>query len=105
MSHEEIALPMDAELVSEIEAQADKYESLVWYARKNDELLAIPEVAAAAKLVTDSFPQEVEDLSDPDTGDWQHGFNSGALAAFRFVLFAHWGGLDEALETFPMLDT
>lgn len=100
MSHEEIALPMDAELANAIEAQADKYESLVWYARKTEELLARPEVAAAAKKVAEAYPEEVTKIDD-----FHHGFNSGALAAFRFVLFAHWGGIDEALETFPMLDT
>ena len=52
--------------------------------------------------------------------DWEHGFNSGCLAAFRFALTAldtdtYWdeememempcGGIEDAIAEFPFLDT
>ena len=52
--------------------------------------------------------------------DWEHGFNSGCLAAFRFALtaldrelywneeFEEWlpiGGIEDAIDLFPELDT
>ena len=101
----EVALPMAEELAEEVLVQMAKYCSLVWYARKSREDLERPEIAAAANEVFENFPQEVADLNAPDTGDWQQGFNSGALAAFRFIFDAHEDGIESAIANFPELDT
>ena len=80
------------------------------------------------KRVEKEYPDEVSRLQKEfkigevsfTNPDWQHGFHSGCLAAFRFALTAmddstHFdeeigeeislGGLDRAKEEFPELDT
>lgn len=32
-----------------------------------------------------NIDEEIEKLADPETGDWQHGFNSGCLAMARLL--------------------
>ena len=110
-----------------------KYEQLVWYARKtpaSDEAYwkGVPEeikngALNAASRVEEQYPEEISRLRDSGTGDWEHGFNSGCLAAFRFILTAcdtteypdeegddptetfQYGGLQSAFDEFPCLDT
>ena len=105
----------------------DKYESLVWYARRDfKNLPGVPKeiiegAKNAAARVEEVYIDEVQNLKDPSRGDWTHGFNSGMLAGLRLVLEALTpeaeiddeenggtyiiGGLDSALESFPELDT
>ena len=59
------------------------------------------------------------DALKSDSGDWEHGFNSGMLACLRLVMTAQnreqftdddgeicWhGGVEDAIEEFPFLDT
>ena len=102
-----------------------KYESLVWYARKapmtdqeywKDVPQDVKMDAYKAMInVASQYPDEVKALRSPETGDWEHGFNSGCLAAFRLVLMTlvkqtyadgeTFGGLEMAIDEFPMLDT
>ena len=120
----------DKEFINAIDEFQSKYEKLVWFARSHpitDEEYwdKVPHdiregaLNAQAAVIKD-FPKEVEALCHHEGGDWSHGFNSGCLAAFRFVLTAldnEWhqdpdtnelwceGGLETALEEFPAIDT
>jgi hypothetical protein len=93
----------------------EKYFKLVWYARSHPDC----EVAKNPQSrVEEMYPDELDDLRDAP--DWNHGFNSGCLATMRYVMTALFpfdipdeenggtftvGGLDDAKEEFPMLDT
>ena len=110
----------------------EKYESLVWYARSNpaSDVKYWAQVPAdirdgafkAQMRVEEDYPEDVTQLRTcPE--NWQHGFNSGALATLRFVLTAQYpfliddpacsddgepfwyGGIQDAQEEFPCLDT
>lgn len=105
-----------------------KYQDLVWYARSkpqddpywNKVLWKVQETAFKEQnRIMAMYSREVDALKNPFKSDWEHGFNSGCLAAFRFVLTAldeeTWtdedgdelpcGGLCAAEEFFPSLDT
>jgi hypothetical protein len=93
----------------------DKYESLVWYARKapadNVEYWSkLPDEIKTGALnamaqVEEHHPDEVDSLRCCECGDFSHGFNSGVLAALRWVLTAQEEGIEEADNCFPELDT
>ena len=112
------------ELIKEWE---NKYFDLVWYARKPpkghpewDNWLpsSIEGAKNAMAKVEEKYPDEVDALRS-DSGDWQHGFNSGMLACLRLVMTAQnreqilneddepcwFGGVEDAIEEFPSLDT
>jgi hypothetical protein len=122
-------MKLTKDIEKELQSLEEKYFNLVWYARSNpreDKAYwntvphDIRRGAFNAQLdVETRFPEDVADLKSEHT-DWQHGFNSGALAAFRFVLTAlddemiedeeegglfPRGGLQNALDEFPSLDT
>lgn len=96
----------------------EKYDKLVWFARSHPDC----EVAKNPQSrVLEMFPDECDDLRS-ESGDWHHGFNSGCLATMRMVLDTlyptvipaeesddgeEWimGGLQNAKDQFPMLDT
>lgn len=40
---------------------------------------------AAFDKVKAKYPEEIAKIQDPDTGNWQHGFNSGMLAGTRLL--------------------
>ena len=125
-------------LTKTIKEFQERYEALVWYARKpppdhpfwNENPSGAPPAVHKAnneyvfevmKGIEEQFPSEVEELTSPSTGDFAHGFNSGCLAAFRFFLTAledeetvidedrgeeySFGGLQNAIDEFPDLDT
>jgi hypothetical protein len=108
-----------------------KYFSLVWYARKGQDdhpmWANTPDCIKQKAFnemsrIREMHPDEVDALCG-ESGDWTHGFNSGMLACLRFVLTAQnpeWindpaalddgkpfclGGVEQALEAFPDLDT
>ena len=110
-----------------METLSKKYLDLVWYARSHpasdtEYWLKVPESIRDGAFqgqmrVEEDYPDEVTALRDGDS-DWQHGFNSGMLAAIRLIGTAErsyevtedgetfWmGGPEQALEEFPMLDT
>ena len=85
--------------------QEMKYCDLVAYARKTSEQIeSIPILKEWAKNVIDKYPNECYKLST-ENGDWHHGFNSGCLAAFRYITTMMMDGLEEANEFFPDLGT
>ena len=88
-----------------IEEMEKKYFDLVWYARKKPEHLSIDGVKENVQRIEKENPEECENLKSYEMGDWQHGFNSGCLAAFRYVMYFMEFGKDFADEEFPMLDS
>lgn len=122
-------MKLTEETEKELQKLEKKYFNLVWYARSEcrhneDYWNKIPHDirrgAFNAQLEVETlYPNEVADLKS-EHSDWQHGFNSGALAVFRFILTAlddglmedDWdgskvpsGGLQNAINDFPLLDT
>ena len=106
------ALIVQDDVLALIAAKEDKYDRLVWFARKapadhpswNNVPADIKRGALnAASQVEEMYPDEVDELHG-EHSDWQHGFNSGMLAALRFVLHAA-EDPDEAEECFPELYT
>lgn len=118
---------MNETVIKDLQELSSKYLDLVWYARKgprdSDYWDGIPDHIMQGALnsmakVEENYPDEVDNLRG-ESGDWEHGFNSGMLAAIRYVLTAACpyecedefgekfmaGGLDDAKEEFPMLDT
>ena len=89
------------DLVSEKEG---KYLDLVWYARSYKNL-QVDGVAESRTRIEKSHPNETVNLNDSDSSDWHHGFNSGMLAALRFILDLDEEGIESAEENFPSLDT
>ena len=100
----------------------DLYSDLVWYARKPP--LDDPEQQAeywadckdedirrcceeVCKRLEEKYPEECKKLRDPDTAVWEHGFNSGSLAAFRWMLHSFDDMLyaETANDWYPNLDT
>ena len=100
-----------------------KFDRLVWYARKapadcEEYWAGVSEEIKHGALnsvarIEEHFPDECDELRGPD-GAWTHGFNSGMLAALRWILDACCqdeldgvpiGGLEFAEENFPSLDT
>jgi len=97
---------------------SEKYFDLVWLARKphpnadpdyykEDDESGKKSLKQQARVIG-LYPDEVKELAGPE-GDWTHGFNSGCLAAFRFVQECLDGFLPDpihdALQNFPTLDT
>lgn len=104
-----------------------KYMDLVWYARSHPSSdiefwQGVPDAIMQGAFrgqmrVEEDYPDEVAKLRS-EASDWEHGFNSGMLAALNYVLTASrsykheedgetfwFGGIEEAQEEFPMLDT
>lgn len=94
----------NAEMIKDnLIAMEEKYETLVWYARKSeDQIRTIPRVKELVDEVQREYPKECRMLIE--MGDWSHGFNSGMLAATRFFLSIENQGIDSAEENFPHLD-
>ena len=55
--------------------------------------------------IQSKYPEETADLNSIEMGDYAYGFNSGALAAFRWVMTAEDMGVEHADSEFPDLDT
>ena len=103
-----------AQKIAELEK---KFCDLVWFARSNpasdtDYWMKVPEDIRTGAFksqmrVEEDYPDEVAQLRDwdVDKSNWQHGFNSGCLAAFRYVLELDAGFIDEDEEFEPCLDT
>jgi len=91
------------DLLTEISAWEQKYFDLVWYARTSpDEPVSQP----GRRRVEAAWSADLETLRSDDS-NWQHGFNSGCLAAFRLVqgLVGSEADAEFAREQFPFLDT
>ena len=110
---------MSEELREAFEEFEEKYFKLVSYARTS---AICPESRFNRDAQLEEFyPDETMALKS-ESGDWQHGFHSGCLASMRYVMTALYpevmpgessdtgepwvyGGLEDAKEEFPMLDT
>ena len=57
------------------------------------------------RRIVDEYPEEYNDLKNGENGQYEHGFNSGCLAAFRWIISAQEDGVEFANEEFPFLDT
>lgn len=107
------ALIVNDDVLALIAAKEEQAEKLVWYARKHpsdhpfwDKVAADIKQGAlnAASQVEEMYPDECDSLKCAECGDFSHGFNSGMLAALRFVLHAA-EDPEAAQEEFPELDT
>jgi hypothetical protein len=88
---------------TEIRELVEKMFNFVWYARKDPADLTLPkQVHSMLMELERDYPEETAAIADPDKGDWQHGFNSGVLAALRYVLEPN---RDYANQCWPKLDT
>ena len=92
------------QLVENILQKQNKYVDLLWYARSNPLNESIEGVKENKERIEELYPNEVKELQS-ENGDWQHGFNSGMVAALRYVLTMDDLGLDQADEEFPNLDS
>ena len=104
-----------------------KYMDLVWYAQSHPSSdvefwKGVPQEIMDGAFrgqmrVEEDYPDEVSKLRTDDT-NWEHGFNSGMLAALNYVATASrsykcndddeefwYGGIEDAQAEFPMLDT
>jgi hypothetical protein len=93
-----------SDIEAAVKEMEQKYFDLVWLARKRPE--DRPKASAAIDRIRKAYPDEVERLRG-EHGDWEHGFNSGCLAAFRLVqgLLGSKDDAEFAREQFPFLDT
>jgi hypothetical protein len=92
-----------SDIANEIANWEKKYFDLVWYARTTpDEPASQP----GRTRVEAAWSADLDELRSDGTG-WQHGFNSGCLAAFRLVqgLLGSKADAEFAREQFPFLDT
>ena len=105
-----------AEINEALANKADKYFDLVWYARKGDyddlEYWAgvpqdIRKAAYIKKMdIEKAYSKDTAILSMPlPFSNYPHGFNSGVLAATRWLHTLENEGLKQANQDFPDLDT
>ena len=97
------------EIIELLEEKEEKYFDLVWYARVTPEKYnTIPKTMENVDRIEKLYPTETKSLSS-DTGEWEHGFNSGILAGMRYALTlldnGPMSGKEYAEEYFPFLDT
>ena len=94
------------ELEDIVAEKYNKYNELLWYARKRPEDLLVDSIAKQMKKVESNSPDEVSELQG-ENSDWQHGFHSGCNAAFSYILTCldKEMGKETADEWFPDLDS
>lgn len=92
------------ELIENVITKETKYADLLWYARTSPEHINIKGVKENKDRIEKLYSNEVTELNS-ENADWQHGFNSGMVAALRYVLTMDDLGLEQANDEFPMLDS
>jgi len=92
------------ELIHNIIEKEKHYADLLWYARSSEKANSIPGVKENKNRIEELYYEDINDLRN-EHGDWHHGFNSGMVAALRYVLTMDDLGLEQADEEFPMLDS
>ena len=92
------------ELIKALQEKENKYFDLVWYARSRPENINIKGVKENKERIETLYPNEVNGLQS-ERSDWEHGFNSGMLAAFRYILTLSEMDKETADEEFPNLDS
>jgi len=95
------------QLVENVVEKLKKYEDLIWYARATPENYHIKGVKENVDRIEKEYPDEVNELNglSAEHINWHHGFNSGMVAALRYILTMDDLGLEQADEEFPMLDS
>jgi hypothetical protein len=95
------------QLIENVVEKLKKYEDLIWYVRTTSENYDIKGVKENVDRIEKQYPDEVKELSGLNTehANWHHGFNSGMIAALRYILTMDDLGLEQADEEFPMLDS
>jgi len=95
------------QLIENVVEKLKKYDDLIWYARTTSENYDIKGVKENVDRIEKQYPDEVKELSGLSTehANWHHGFNSGMVAALRYILTMDDLGLEQADEEFPMLDS
>jgi len=95
------------QLVENVVEKLKKYDDLIWYARATPENYHIKGVKENVDRIEKEYPDEVNELNglSAEHINWHHGFNSGMVAALRYILTMDDLGLEQADEEFPMLDS
>lgn len=95
------------QLIENVVEKLKKYEDLIWYARATPENYHIKGVKENVDRIEKEYPDEVKELNglSAEHINWHHGFNSGMVAALRYILTMDDLGLEQADEEFPMLDS
>ena len=103
-----LVVKMNVNVETVIDNKLTKYDDLVWYARKTAEDRANnADCNTECLRIETTYPNECIRLNDPDAADWEHGFNSGMLAALRYVasyLTNDPVEIEFAERSFPYLD-
>jgi hypothetical protein len=89
-----------------LEDLESKYVDLVHLARADPDG---EDINGHLEAILEKYPAEAQALADPANGDWQHGFNSGVLAAVRLIEVYRSSKspkvIKQAEDDFPQLDT
>lgn len=95
------------QLIENVVEKLKKYDDLIWYARATPENYHIKGVKENVDRIEKEYPDEVNELNglSAEHINWHHGFNSGMVAALRYILTMDDLGLEQADEEFPMLDS
>lgn len=95
------------QLIENVVEKLKKYDDLIWYARATPENYHIKGVKENVDRIEKEYPDEVKELNglSAERINWHHGFNSGMVAALRYILTMDDLGLEQADEEFPMLDS
>ena len=93
------------DILKEVSSMHNKYESLVKYVRvRPEDIKEHKLVQELVTKVTSDYTEESNKLSGRDS-DWHHGFNSGMLAALRYIITLDSIDKETADDWFPELDT
>ena len=95
-------------LIDELRKMEIKYQNLVWYARRypqcnsrywnNFDDISRESIFKEMDKIERQYPYEIDQINSKN-GDWQHGYHSGCLAAFRFILTASDDSIDPSEST------
>jgi hypothetical protein len=81
------------------------YTDMLWFARTNETTLSTIELARKNyDRIESQFPELVDKLRNDDS-NFEHGFNSGVVAAIRYMLDLKETDLENARQNFPDLDS
>jgi hypothetical protein len=101
------------QLIDNVVEKLKKYDDLMWYARTRPDK-QLPMVNEGGKLIdyVETLKVKIERLYPKETTAlsgheqlYEHGFNSGMVAALRYILTMDESGLEQANEWFPELDS
>ena len=89
------------ELSEMVDFFQDKYEKLCEYVTISElKRNLMPTHNQLCEMVEDQFGDDVDELNDPEMGDFNNGFNYGVLAGMNLILDALEEGIDVACDNF-----